>query len=274
MADQFSFFIFTVHCIQIPGMENLTEKPKYHTGIVLSGGLVRGFAHLGVLKALNERHIYPDVISGVSAGAIVAAFYGAGYPPDTILEFFEGKRLRSFMKLSLRRDGLMNLKGLRKFMEKRLDRKMLQELDIPVYLTVTNFNTGRPEHLSEGNLIDLVIASASVPVMFRPVHINGNVFFDGGITNNFPVEPIQDDCKEIIGINVNPVSVITKVRGLRYIATRSFYIGVAAETYEKCKNLKYFIEPAGLHKFGYFAISKCREIFEVGYKEAVKVLNV
>ena len=65
---------------------------KYKAGIILSGGGARGFAHAGILKALNEAGIYPDVISGVSAGAIVGAFYADGYTPDEIYEIFSQDR--------------------------------------------------------------------------------------------------------------------------------------------------------------------------------------
>ena len=68
--------------------ELLGSGKKFKTGIILSGGGVRGFAHAGILKALNEAGIFPDVISGVSAGAIVGALYADGHTPDQIYEIF------------------------------------------------------------------------------------------------------------------------------------------------------------------------------------------
>lgn len=90
------------------------------TGLVLSGGAVRGFAHLGVLQAMNEKDIEPDLISGVSAGAIVGSLYADGYSPKEILQVFEEKKFYSFLNLQFKSSGLADIAGLKELLESAL----------------------------------------------------------------------------------------------------------------------------------------------------------
>ncbi len=97
---------------------------EYNTGIVLSGGAVRGFAHLGVLKALHEADIFPDIISGVSAGSIVGAFYADGNEPDEILELFQKKHFYELINVIFRNAGLLDIKGLKRLLKNNLKTDM------------------------------------------------------------------------------------------------------------------------------------------------------
>ena len=80
---------------------------QYNIGLVLSGGGARGFAHLGVIQALNERGIYPDVISGTSAGAIIGVLYADGHTPEEIFKLMDGSSRLDFMRPALPREGLL-----------------------------------------------------------------------------------------------------------------------------------------------------------------------
>ena len=112
------------HGHQGPGQGNYTiMKPikhwfrkgsDYKLGIVLSGGGARGFAHAGILKALNEKGIYPEIISGVSAGAIVGALYADGHTPDEILDIFSrNDSFFKYVKFTVPRKSLFKAEGLR-----------------------------------------------------------------------------------------------------------------------------------------------------------------
>ncbi len=79
---------------------------KHKTGLALSGGGVKGFAHAGAIKAMEEKGIYPDIISGTSAGAIVGALYSAGYSPDEICSLFKQKDFNDFVEITLPKSGL------------------------------------------------------------------------------------------------------------------------------------------------------------------------
>jgi len=254
-------------------MNFLQSKKKYKTGIVLSGGASRGFAHLGVLQALNEADIYPDVISGVSAGAIVGAFYADGKKPIDIVKLFQGKRFKEMASFNLRRNGLLNISGLRKFMKENLESKNLEDLKIPMVVSATNMRTGKSAYFDKGDIIDIVMASSSIPVLFQIARVNGEVYMDGGIVDNLPVEPIKDKCRKIIAVHVNPIGEETDINGLVKIAFRSFHLSVAAGVSLKKDDIDLFIEPLELKDYGLLDLSKAKEMFDIGYDYTKKIIN-
>ena len=134
----------------------------YNTGLVLSGGGTRGFAHLGVLQALNESGIYPDVISGASAGALAGLLYCDGISPKEALKIMKGSSRLDYMKPAMPRDGLLQLSGIRKILEDHINARKFEDLKIPLYVSATDLNNGKPVYFSKGELLDVVIASAKI----------------------------------------------------------------------------------------------------------------
>ena len=245
----------------------------YNTGIVLSGGAVRGFAHLGVIKALHEVEMIPDVISGVSAGSIVGAFYSDGYEPEEILEIFESTNFYNLIGILYRSSGFFDIRGLKKLLKKNLKAKTFDDLKKPLFIAATNLITGRVEYFSQGSIVDKVLASSSIPVVFKPQKINGIAYVDGGLINNLPLAPIKDKCKKIIGVNVNPLEKDPKLKGIRDVAIRSFHISIAKSVHEKKEIFDIYIEPEELKNYGYFNIKKGQELYNIGYEAAVIALS-
>jgi len=245
----------------------------FKTGIVLSGGAVRGFAHLGVLKALHEAGIIPDVISGASAGSIVGAFYADGYEPEEISEIFESTNFYKLIGILFRGSGLFDIRGLKKLLKNNLKAKTFDGLKLPLYVAATNLITGRAEYFNQGSIIDKVLASSSIPVVFKPQKINGIPYVDGGLINNLPLAPIKDKCKKIIGVNVTPLEKDPKLKGVGNVAIRSFHISIARSVLEKEELFDIYIEPEQLMNYGYFNVKKGQEIFDIGYKAAVEALS-
>jgi NTE family protein len=250
-----------------------SRKKKYNIGLVLSGGGVRGFAHVGVLKALNEAGIYPDVISGVSAGAMAGALYADGHTPDDILKMFTDTKLFKYLEFTIPRQNLLKMTKLTRVLSENLKAKKFEELKIPLYVAATDLNNGKCDFFSSGDLLKTVIASATVPVLFPPIIINGITYVDGGVLNNFPVEPIVKKCDLLIGVNVNPVGCQDVFKSLMGIAERSFQLCFAATLPRKIKKCHIFIEPAGLAKYKLLDITKKKEIFQLGYESAKKIIH-
>lgn len=252
---------------------NLNLFKDYNTGIVLSGGAVRGFAHLGVLKALHEAKIEPEIISGVSAGSIVGAFYADGYEPDEILEIFEKKKFFELVSVIFNNIGLLDISGLKNLLKNNLRAKKFKELKKPLFVAATNLHSSEAEYFNKGNIVEKVLASSSIPVLFKPQKINGKTYADGGLVNNLPLKPIQKKCKKIIGVNVNPLEQNPELDGIRNIAIRSFHISIANAVKHKKDLFDIYIEPKKLKEYGYFNVKDSREIFKIGYDEAKEVLN-
>jgi NTE family protein len=248
----------------------ITEKKKYKTGLVLSGGGLRGFAYPGVLKALNEAGIYPDVVSGTSVGAIVGAFYADGFSADEIFEIFINKKIRKFLEFIVPDRGLVRMTGLYKTLLEKLRARHFHELKIPLYVAVTDLNKARCVYFSEGELARYIIASATVPIMFQPMVIDGTTFVDGGILNNLPLEPIENDCERLIGVNINPILPIDKFNGMITVAERTIHMMISKINEPRIPKFDLYIEPAGLHKFHMFEMAKGEEMRKIGYDETIK----
>jgi NTE family protein len=248
-------------------------KHDYHTGLVLSGGAVRGFAHIGILQALNEHHIFPDIISSVSAGSIVSSFYADGYSPGEIRSLFRSKRIFEIIHIASPKQSLFDIRRLKKILDEHLRAKFMQDLQIPLFITATNYNTGKPEYFHEGRLSERVIASSSIPVLFKPQKIGESYYVDGGITDNFPIGPLEGKCDHIIGAHVNPLGPDDEPQGLMNIALRSFHLSIASALVDKKKKLDLFIEPMALESYRLFDMKASDEIYEIGYTFASKLLK-
>jgi NTE family protein len=247
---------------------------KYKTGLVLSGGAAHGFAHLGVIRAMEELRMEPDILSGSSVGAIIGSLYADGYQPEEILDMFQNNKLFDFINIKLKKLGLFDISGLKKLLEANLRTKLIEDLPKPLIITATNISRAKITYFQEGNLVDTVIASSSIPVVFKPVEINGDHYSDGGITDNFPVEPLKGICKVLVGVNVNPITGFNPDdHGLGQLAIHIFQMSVASGLERKKKELDYYIEPEEMHRYSYVDLGAGREMMEIGYKEAKRILG-
>jgi len=247
------------------------KLPRF--GIALSGGGARGIAHIGVLEALEKYGIKPQVVSGTSMGAIVGAFYAAGYPPKDLLKLLTEQKFHKLVKWHKPLSGLVDLDKIKKLLKDVIGKDDFSSLKMPFYCAVTNLNSGLMEIKSEGELFKWVVASASIPVVFEPQVINGQTYVDGGLLNNLPSETIRDECQFLIGVHVNHNGPEEDVKGLKTVAERAFRLGIA-QNVEKSKVLcDFFIEPPDARNYSTFAFNKAEEIYEIGFRETEKKLR-
>jgi len=238
---------------------------KYRTGVVLSGGGARGFAHLGVLKALNDAGIYPDVIAGTSAGALVGVLYADGYSPDEILKIMNTTSKLHYIRPTVPREGLLQISGIERILKENLRAKKFEDLKIPLFVTATDLNNGVAVYFSSGELLKPVIASASIPVLFNPVLIDKILYVDGGVLDNLPIKPIEGMCDLIIGSFVNPTGYEETVTSLVQIAERTFMLNMSKELDLKEKKFDVFIAPPELKNYKILDPEKAIEVFDIGY---------
>lgn len=247
---------------------------KYPLGLVLSGGGVKGFAHAGAIKALEERGIIPDIIAGTSAGAIVAALYADGNSPEKIVELFNDKDFNYFVELNIPNKGLFKPTGFIKLLKSSISVKTFEELKIPVKVVATNLDDGRYEVFSEGELIKKITASACVPVIFNPVEINGKLYADGGIFKNFPVSVIRGECDKVIGVNASPLVTEKYSKNIVGIAERSYHFMFRANTLEDKKMCDILVEVESAMQFKTFDLKKVDIIFKMGYDAMSRALDL
>jgi NTE family protein len=252
--------------------EIFTNKP-YNLGIALSGGGIRGMCHAGVMKALEEYGIKPDIIAGVSAGAIVGALYADGYSPDEIAGFFEHVEFRKMTKVKIPNGGFFGIESFEKFMAGKLRAKTFEELKIPLRIVATNLDKGQSVVFTSGNLLEAIIASSTFPVLFTPKVIKGENYIDGGVFKNFPVSIIRDDCEKIIGINASPLVADKYKMSVLNVAIRSYNFMFKANILHDKELCDFLIEPVDMANYETFETEKSREIYELGYQTAKDMIE-
>jgi NTE family protein len=166
----------------------MNEHRKPRIGLALGGGSARGWAHIGVIRALEEAGIRPDVVAGTSIGALVGAAYAAGE-----LEHFEQWVLQlevtdvlGFMDVSLS-GGLFKGERLMDFFRHRFVDRPVEELPMPFAAVATALHNGAEIWLRTGSTLSAVRCSFALPGLFAPVLCNGMVLVDGGLVNPVPV---------------------------------------------------------------------------------------
>jgi NTE family protein len=156
--------------------------------LALSGGGVKGFAHIGSLRVLEREGFRIQGVAGTSAGGLVGALYAAGYSPDEMEE-----RLRHidqgnlFSRMHGDGPALLGLAGVTIVLNVLLGERSFDDLRIPLALTATDLNTGLPVVIKQGRIIDAVLATSAVPGVFPAKLLGGHMLVDGGIMNPIPV---------------------------------------------------------------------------------------
>lgn len=251
------------------------QKNDLKIGLVLSGGGMRGAAHVGVIKALEEHRIFPTHISGSSAGAIVGALYASGLSCDAILNFFKQVQLVGFTKYALNKPGFIDAEKFYDEFKVFLKEDDFSFLNKKLYITGTNILTGKLKIFEKGELIKPVLASAAFPGLFAPVKIKSSYYTDGGALNNFPIEPLKGKCDRLIGVYVDGVDVVTmkELKHSHNVVERVFKIKAVLENQQKFKDCDLMISPDKLDVFGTFDRKNIDQIYEIGYKAAITALK-
>ena len=244
-------------------------------GLALSGGGVKGIAHIGVIKFLEENNIRPTHIAGTSAGAIVGALYASGCNWKEILNFFEKVEIFGINKYAINKPGFIDTEKLYNSFESYLPLDDFKMLKINLFVTATNLLNGTLRIFSEGELIKPILASSAFPGVFTPVKIDNIYYIDGGTLNNFPVDLITMHCDQIIGVYLNPFKNVENeyFKHSYTILERALKIKSANDSSSKFDDCNLLISPKELGNYGTFYAKNTNEIFNLGYNAAKKAFE-
>ncbi len=175
-------------------------------GLALGGGAARGWAHIGVIRALNAAGIQPDVVAGTSVGAIVGAMYCSEH-----LEAFEAwvrtitrRDVVGYMDFTLGNGGFIQGRRLMERFQKTFGEHRFADLHHPLGVVATDLYSGQERWLREGDLATAVRASMALPGLFTPVQVNGEWLVDGGLVNPVPVSLCHAmGADRVIAVNLN-----------------------------------------------------------------------
>lgn len=264
-------------------------------GLAMSGGGIKGAAHIGVIQALQEENIKVDIVGGTSIGSIVAALYAMEYTPNEMLKLFNyfsklifknsamytdprGKKL-----LSIQAGGLYSGENIAFAIEeagKYKNIKKLQDLKIPIVIPAvdlrdsekyvfTNMEKINDKYLNKADISVAVRASSSYPAIFAPCIYNKHKFVDGGILDNIPVEEVKKiGADKVIAIRFK-LNKTSRTIGLRSTLNKAIDIMFSKIEGEEVKKADYVIEidTQDVNPFDFKQANKC---YKYGYLQAKK----
>lgn len=181
---------------------------KVRVGLALGGGAARGFAHIGVIKALEAQGIYPEIVVGTSAGSVVGALYAAGNDgfalQKTAMEMDEASISDWALPIFTNSTGVLKGEALQTYVNKAVKNQPMEKLKLKFGAVATDLKTGMPILFQRGNTGQAVRASSSVPSVFQPVKIGDRSFVDGGLVAPVPVKFTRDMGADfIIAVNIS-----------------------------------------------------------------------
>jgi len=298
------FFIAVIHLTY--AQEEDTPKDSLRVGLVLSGGGAKGFAHIGVLKVIDELGLEVDYVAGTSMGAIIGALYASGYTGNQLDSIFKTLNFDDVISDNLPRDaktfyerdnsekyavtlpfdkfkiklpsaisGGQNVYNLLTKLTLHVSEiHDFEKLPIPFFCIATDIETGEKVILDKGNLAQAITASGAFPSLFRPVIINDRVLIDGGVTNNYPIDELKaKGVEKIIGVDVQD-SLVTRDE-----LTTAPDILLQINNYRTINDMKnkaqktdIYIKP-DIKEFTVISFSDGRKIVESGEKAALLKIN-
>lgn len=175
--------------LQPPAAASLTlpRSARPRVALVLGGGGLRGFAHIGVLQALEEAGIRPDLVVGTSIGAIIGAAYASGRSPDQLWQQANSVRVRSLADVSLRGPGFVKGEALSRWANGLVGGQTIERFPVRFAAVATDLNQSQPYVITQGDAGQALRASAAIPGVFLPVQVDGHLLVDGGVAALVPV---------------------------------------------------------------------------------------
>ncbi|GJH17953.1 patatin-like phospholipase family protein [Caballeronia novacaledonica] len=167
---------------------NTEPQRPMRIGLALGGGAARGFAHIGVIKALEARNVRVDLVAGTSAGSVIAALYASGMTGIAInkLALTMDEASISDWAMPFRTRGILQGVALQNYLNKTLDNRPIEKMAKPLGIVATDLKSGQPILFQRGNTGIAVRASCSVPSIFEPVKIGDREYVDGGLVSPVP----------------------------------------------------------------------------------------
>jgi NTE family protein len=243
-------------------------------GYALSGGAVRGVAHLGFLSVFEEAGIRPDAIAGTSAGAVVGAGYAAGLPVDLMSEAMRQTRWRDIAGTpSRQRLSVFGSTPMSDWIARGVGEVTFEELEIPLAVVACNVVDGTPVVLNSGPVVEAVVASAAVPGLFAPLERGEMLLVDGGIIDNLPVAVARAmGVDVVVAVDVNPARRVPhKPESFRELMESTMDIASRSnKALSRCE-ADFLVQPE-TEKFGTWDFGKIDAIIAAGREAALLVL--
>jgi len=206
-------------------------------------------------------------------GALVGTLYASGMSPAEMMDITEHEKFRKVFVTHVGKGGLVSMEKIREFVKKYLHIYRFEGLKRTMFISAANISKGHGEIFSTGLIIEALLASMAIPILFEPQLINGDVYVDGGLFDNLPVQVLIGKCNYIIGSHVNHFKIDQEIKGLKGVADNVYNLAIYQNVKKNLKHCDLFIDPPEARKFGMFNFGHARELYDIGYKETIKALD-
>lgn len=249
------------------------DEARPRLGVALSGGTAKSIAHIGVLRALEEAGLRPDVLVGTSGGSLIAVVYACGVGVDRMVGIAESINWRRLARVRIPRLGLLSNQGVAELVRDNVGDTTFEELQIPTHVVTTDLLTGEKVVFSEGPVAPAVQASCSIPQIFSPVKIGDGLYADGGFVEYLPVETLRGFGPDVaVGVHLgayNDFSV--PPRHLLSMIMRTMGIVAMRNARVSSGHADVLIAPR-LRGFDSFDLKRAEELIQVGHDAASEAI--
>ncbi|ANB55758.1 patatin-like phospholipase family protein [Anoxybacillus sp. B7M1] len=239
-------------------------------GLALGSGGARGFAHLGIIKVLEEERIPIHYIAGSSMGALVAALYASGLGVERLYKLAKAFRRNDYIDVTIPKMGLIAGKRIKEFIWLVTKGKKIEELQIPIAIVATDLQRCEKVVFRSGVVADAVRASISIPGIFVPETIDGRMLVDGGVIDRIPVSVARTmGADVVIGVDVSHVKVTDAISSIFDVILQSIDILQDELVRHREFASDVMIRPR-VEQYSSRAFTHIEEIIEIGEEEARK----
>lgn len=248
---------------------------RQQLGIALSGGGMRGIAHIGLLKVFEEHQIEAQVVAGTSAGALVGAMYASGLQADEMLSFFRENELLDISRFTFMKPGLFDLDRYFPDFRKLFDEDDFSSLRKQLLVVASDILAGEMVVFTKGSIVRAILASAAFPGVFSPIDTGDRVLVDGGLFNNLPADLIRDKCRIVVGMDVNPILRVNKkdVHSTVSLLKRVSELMIRKQSLVARNFCDVYISPPELGQLDTFNQKQLDQAFEIGYKAGLEQIE-
>ncbi|HHY74507.1 MAG TPA: patatin family protein [Bacillus bacterium] len=244
------------------------RKPRI--GLALGSGGARGFAHLGVLKALNEANIPIELLAGSSMGALVGGLYGAGHDLERLQKLAKAFRRKYYLDFTVPKMGFINGQKIKEFIRMFTFGKTIEQLSPMLWIVATDIHTGEKVIFKEGPLAEAIRASISIPGIFVPEKIDDRLLVDGGVVDRVPISVVKEMGADIvIAVDVSQLKGNVEVSSIFDVILQSIDIMQDELARLKQYDADVVIKPY-VEQYSSKAFTNTEDIIRLGEEETVK----
>ncbi len=243
--------------------------------LCLSGGAARGAFHLGILAYLEDNSIEIKAYSGSSIGSIISCAHASGIEARKLLEIFKSDEIKKALKFNYFKNGLLRIDKEHHLLDKILPIKKLEDIPKSVHINAYDTKSKKIYYFNEGDTQTLCLASSALIPIFKPIHYEHKYLIDGGLFDNMPITPLQNNNYKIFCIDLMPKAQTNQKKRfdlLKPLKKKLFQTRLNNGNYS-IQHCDVYISHAQLRQTSMFTFKGLQETFDFAYKEAPKYFS-